>query len=171
MMRVLVADDTEDIRMLLRLTLQKDGRFEIVGEARNGEEAIALAETERPDAIVLDLAMPVMDGLQALPDLRRLLPRCRIVVLSGFNASQMADDALSLGADAYLEKGAAFARLVALLLENTTQQESVRVADDKPSERDSRELAREAIAAVTSATSLDDAFGAFCRIAAKGLTF
>jgi len=171
-MRVLIADDTEDIRMLLRLTLQKDGRFEIVGEARDGREAVELAESEQPDAIVLDLAMPVMDGLQALPDIRRMLPRCRIVVLSGFNASQMADEALALGADAYLEKGAAFARLVSLLLADAgAQGEPDRVADNGQPRVDNTQLAREALAGVTSASTLDAAFGSFCGVAAKGLAF
>ena len=176
MIRVLIADDTEDIRMLLRLTLQKDGRFEIVGEAGDGEQAVAIAEAMRPDAVVLDLAMPIMDGLQALPDIRRLLPRSRIIVLSGFNASQMADEALSLGADAYLEKGSAFGRLVALLVEGVRAPGSAQpttVVDDAQGSRalDHDVLAHEALSAVTSAAHLEPAFAGFCRVAVKGMGY
>jgi signal transduction histidine kinase/ActR/RegA family two-component response regulator len=173
-MRVLIADDTEDIRMLLRLTLQKDGRFEVVGEARDGQEAVEMAETTRPDAIVLDLAMPVMDGLQALPHIRRILPRSRIVVLSGFNASQMADEALSLGADAYLEKGSAFGRLVAMLVEGVespgTLITSV-VRDTRGPAVDRSALVHDALTAVTGASNLADAFNGFCGVAAQGMSY
>jgi signal transduction histidine kinase/DNA-binding NarL/FixJ family response regulator len=172
--RVLIADDTEDIRMLLRLTLQKDGRFDVVGEARDGSEAIEIAEATRPDAIVLDLAMPVMDGLQALPHIRRILPRSRIVVLSGFNASQMADEALSLGADAYLDKGSAFGRLIAMLIEGVESpgREITNVVHDTPlAAVHHAALADEALAAVTAYSTLDEAFTAFCSVARKALEY
>jgi len=64
--RVLVADDVADLRELVTLSLERSGRFEVVAEARNGAEAVALAERHRPDLCLLDMAMPVMDGLEAL---------------------------------------------------------------------------------------------------------
>ena len=173
--RVAIVDDTEDMRMLLRLTLAKDGRFEIVGEASNGVEAIALAERSRPDAVVLDLSMPVMDGLQALPELRRLLPDAKIAVLSGFNASQMAHEALALGADDYVEKGAAFARLIALLLESHRAAdgagETVLPAAPADPALESDRLAQEALTAVTASADLDSAFVAFCHVAHEAFAF
>lgn len=114
-MRVVIADDSSDIRRMLRLSLELDGDFEVVGEAGDGEQAVSLVEKEHPDAIILDLAMPVMDGLQAIVHIRERSPLTRIVVLSGFNASQMATKARSLGADAYLEKGTAFNDVATLL--------------------------------------------------------
>lgn len=113
--RVLLADDTPDIRALLRLVLSRQEDFEVVAEAADGREAVALAQEHRPDLVLLDLAMPVMDGLEAIPGVRAAAPDCRIVVLSGFNADQMADEALAAGADAYLEKGTPPMRLVSEL--------------------------------------------------------
>lgn len=105
-LRVLIADDAPDIRLLLRMYLT-DSRLEVVGEATNGAEAIEMATTEKPDAVILDLAMPVMDGLQAIPLIKEASPNTKIVVLSGFDADRMADRALKLGADTYLQKGVA----------------------------------------------------------------
>lgn len=103
--RVLLADDTPDIRALLRLVLSRQEDFEVVAEAADGSEAVDMARLHRPDVVLLDLAMPVMDGLEAIPGVRAAVPDCKIVVLSGFNADQMEAEALGAGADAYLEKG------------------------------------------------------------------
>ncbi|MFN2526711.1 MAG: response regulator transcription factor [Actinomycetota bacterium] len=103
--RVVLADDTVEIRKLLRLTLEIDGRFLILDEAGDGEAAVSIAASKMPDAIVLDLAMPVKDGLQAIPEIRRRSPGTKILVLSGFDADQMSQEALQRGAHAYIEKG------------------------------------------------------------------
>jgi len=103
--RVLIADDTPDIRLLLGLALKLAGDFEVVGEAENGEEAVHLATQTQPDIVLLDLAMPVKDGLQALPELAAGVPDALIVVLSGFGAETMAGEAIGRGAHAYVQKG------------------------------------------------------------------
>lgn len=113
--RVLLADDTPDIRALLRLVLSRQDDFEVVAEASDGSEAIDMARRHHPDVVLLDLAMPVMDGLEAIPGVRQAVPDCKIVVLSGFNADQMAAEAMSAGADAYIEKGTPPMRLVSEL--------------------------------------------------------
>jgi diguanylate cyclase (GGDEF)-like protein len=115
--RVVIADDTADVRALLRYTLELDGRFEVVGQAADGLEAIAMVTTEKPDAVVLDLAMPVMDGLQAIAGILEASPATKIVVLSGFEAGHMATDALARGAHVYLEKGATFSEMTTVLAE------------------------------------------------------
>lgn len=115
--RIVIADDTPDIRMLLRWSLEADPRFQIVGEAANGAEALSLISAHSVDAILLDLAMPVMDGLQAIPQIKVASPKTRIVVLSGFDEESMAGEALSRGADAYLEKGVAVAQITQTLSE------------------------------------------------------
>lgn len=115
--RVLLADDTPEIRRLLRLNLELDGRFEIVGEAEDGAEAVALATSLRPDAVVLDLAMPVMDGLEAIPIILDSSPASKILVLSGFDHSRMEARAREQGAHGYLEKGAAFGQIADTLAE------------------------------------------------------
>jgi DNA-binding NarL/FixJ family response regulator len=102
--RLVVADDVVYFRTLLRIALDPE-RFEIVAEAGDGREAIAAAGETKPDVILLDLSMPIMDGLQAIPAIRELSPDTKILVLSGFDAHSMSTEALELGADAYLEKG------------------------------------------------------------------
>lgn len=113
--RIVIADDTPDIRLLLRWSIEPDGRFEIVGEAANGAEALSLVSSQQVDAILLDLAMPVMDGLQAIPQIKLVSPSTRIVVLSGFDQDSMAGEALKRGADAYLEKGVAVKEITRVL--------------------------------------------------------
>jgi DNA-binding NarL/FixJ family response regulator len=116
-LRVVLADDTPEYRQLLRMILEQDGRFDVVGEAADGEQAVSVTELERPDAIVLDLAMPVMDGLQAIPLLLSCSPETTIVVLSGFARGQLDREALALGASAYVEKGEAFSKIIDTLLD------------------------------------------------------
>jgi DNA-binding NarL/FixJ family response regulator len=105
MITVLLADDIEEYRVLLRKMLERDGRFSIVGEAPDGAVAVRLARETDPDVVLLDIAMPEMDGLEAIPHLRRLAPRSRVVVLSGFDEEAMSDTSIRLGADAYVVKG------------------------------------------------------------------
>ena len=103
--RVVLADDTRDIRLLLSLALELAGGFEVVGEAADGDEAIAQATVHQPDVLLLDLAMPVLDGLQALPHIRERAPDSLVVVLSGFGADAMGEEAVRLGATTYVQKG------------------------------------------------------------------
>ncbi len=114
---IVVADDAVDLRFLVRRLLERDGRFEVLAEAGDGEQAIALATEHQPDLVLLDLSMPVLDGLQALPDILAACPGTRVVVLSGFDAEHMAQKVRDLGAVGYVEKGAAFATLVDTLLD------------------------------------------------------
>ena len=116
LIRVLLVDDTPEIRRLLRVNLELDGRFEVVGEAGDGAEAISLTGSLRPDVVVLDLAMPVMDGLEAAPAILDSAPAARILVLSGFDHSRMEARARERGAHGYLEKGTAFTRIADVLV-------------------------------------------------------
>jgi DNA-binding NarL/FixJ family response regulator len=113
---VVVADDFEDMRQLVRLTLERSGRFEIVGEAVNGAEAIEVAGKLKPDIVLLDLSMPVLSGLEALPRIRAVAPDSKVVVLSGLDRSRMESDAMAGGAVGYLEKGLRPKQLVDELL-------------------------------------------------------
>ena len=115
--RVLVVDDAANLRELLTLLLEVEDDFEVVGTAADGRQAIDAAQALKPDVVLLDLAMPVMDGLQALPELRGLLPNSRIVIFSGFEHEALAEEALLAGADAYIEKGTSVTQLVTQLRE------------------------------------------------------
>jgi CheY-like chemotaxis protein len=101
---VLIVDDEPDIRVLARFQLAAGGRFEVVGEASEGAEAVTAAERLHPDAIVLDLSMPGMSGEQALPHLRRVAPSADIVVCSALPREDCAASALAAGAGAFLTK-------------------------------------------------------------------
>ena len=101
---VLLVDDDAELRALLEIILEEDGRFDVVGQAADGGEALTIAASTQPDIVVLDLLMPGVDGLQALPQLRQLLPRARIVVVSAFPDPYTLLDAVKLGADGYIDK-------------------------------------------------------------------
>lgn len=103
--RVLIVDDADDIRMLLRLKLAKHGVYDVVGEASDGFDAVEKARALQPDLVLLDMAMPRMDGLQALPLIREAVPNVRVIVLSGFNRATLEQEAMAAGADRYVVKG------------------------------------------------------------------
>ncbi|HET9501878.1 MAG TPA: response regulator [Marmoricola sp.] len=113
--RVLLVDDAEDLRDVLRLKLERHQGYEVVGEAGDGAEGIELARRLQPDLVLLDLAMPRMDGLEALPLIREAAPAAQVVVLSGFNENTMAQRALAAGARDYVVKGGSLKELVATL--------------------------------------------------------
>lgn len=120
--RVVIIDDTEDLRELLRLALGRGG-FDVVAEAGDGQAGIEVVRDARPDVILIDLAMPVMDGIEALPSLRRLCPAAKIVVLSGFGAQQMSARALAAGADGYVQKGAPLNTILQYVRDITSGQD------------------------------------------------
>lgn len=102
---VLIADDQPDIRMLVRAILNRAGGFHVLPtEATNGEEAIALASDHTPHVVVLDIAMPVLDGLEAIEDIRRQSPDSQIVMFSANDDPDLTARALRSGAAAFVSK-------------------------------------------------------------------
>ena len=85
---VLLVDDVADLRLMLRLSLEGSRRFVVVAEAGDGARGIELAGEHQPDRILLDIAIPVQDGLEALPVLREVSPDSPVVLLSGFEERQ-----------------------------------------------------------------------------------
>jgi YesN/AraC family two-component response regulator len=112
--RVLLVDDVYDLRVLFKRAFERDPRFEVVGMAADGYEALEQATATQPDVIVLDIAMPKMDGLKAIPLLHEASPKSKILVLSGFDTARVAAKALELTASAFIEKGASAASVVNL---------------------------------------------------------
>jgi DNA-binding NarL/FixJ family response regulator len=103
--RVLICDDVDAMRMLLGVVVELRQGFRVVGEARDGNEAVREAGRLQPDVILLDVSMPRRSGLDALPEIKGVAPDAEIIVLSGFVASMIAADVLALGATRFLEKG------------------------------------------------------------------
>jgi two-component system, chemotaxis family, chemotaxis protein CheY len=112
--RILIADDVPELRAIFRLLLSSDERFEVVGEAADGYEAIEKARGLKPDLVILDIAMPRLDGLQAIPRIHEAAPGVRILVLSGFETGRISEQAIALCATAFLEKGAPTEEIISL---------------------------------------------------------
>jgi DNA-binding NarL/FixJ family response regulator len=113
---LVVVDDEPSLRRLLVLLLGRDGRFDLVAEASDGEAALAAVERHEPDLLLLDLGLPVLDGLEVLERLAGR-DRPRVVVLTGFADAATLDQARSLGAAACLVKGDGFAEVADTLHE------------------------------------------------------
>ncbi|MFI1103993.1 response regulator [Streptomyces melanogenes] len=111
--RVLIADDQPLVRRGLALILTPDPAFEVVGEAGDGEEAVALAHRLRPDVVVMDIRMPVLDGVAATGRLAAELPGCRVLALSTFDMDEYVVAALRAGACGFLPKDISPEELVA----------------------------------------------------------
>jgi|SRR5687768_11033795 len=115
--RVLVADDLPEIRTLVRTNLEFDGRFDIVGEAANGLEAVDMVHTQKPDVVVLDLAMPEMDGLAAISKIRQSSPATKILVLSAFADDYNSGLVKELGANGFIAKDRPMDEVIEKLIE------------------------------------------------------
>jgi DNA-binding NarL/FixJ family response regulator len=105
MATLLLVDDSDTVREILRLVAAADGRLQVVGEAVNGRDGVEAAERLQPDAIILDVAMPVMDGLEALPLLRQRAPNALVVVYAGGVRGEVEPAVMAAGAASYFEKG------------------------------------------------------------------
>ncbi|MFJ6012989.1 response regulator [Streptomyces sp. NPDC092952] len=113
--RVLIADDQPLVRRGLALILGPDPAFDVVGEAADGAEAVALAHRLRPDIVVMDIRMPVLDGVAATDRLTRELPGCRVLALSTFDLDEHVVAALRAGACGFLPKDTSPEELVAAI--------------------------------------------------------
>jgi DNA-binding NarL/FixJ family response regulator len=109
--RVLITDDHGVVRQGLRMFLSLDPGVEVVGEAANGEEAVAMAQELRPDVVLMDLLMPVMDGISATEAIRRDLPDVEVIALTSVLEDASVTGAVRAGAIGYLLKDTEAAEL------------------------------------------------------------
>jgi CheY-like chemotaxis protein len=119
-LRILVAEDDESFLEAISLLLEQDDRFVVAGRARNGREAVALAEEVAPDAVVVDIEMPVLDGVEATRRLRKAAPGLPIVAVSGHDYEERVLEIRQAGADDYVRKARLadeLPRVLAALLE------------------------------------------------------
>jgi DNA-binding NarL/FixJ family response regulator len=115
-MRIVLADDHELIRDGLRALLENGG-MDIVGEAANGQEAVELSVKFRPQLVILDVSMPVMNGIQAAVQIRQLSADTKIIMLSMHDSDEMKQVAKDSGVDAYVTKSSAAQRLLKTIAE------------------------------------------------------
>ena len=115
--KILLVEDTEDNRFMMRRLLEMDG-YEVV-EARNGQEAVHLAEQEKPQLVLMDLSLPVIDGLAATRLVRRIpgLKETPIIAVSAHDTADFKEDALAAGCNSYITKPIDFAELEKLIAE------------------------------------------------------
>ena len=114
---VMIADDHEIVREGLKEILENSGKFEIVGQAGDGQEAVKVAEETNPDIIVLDILMPVLDGVEACRQISEKLPETRILMLTASNARDAISRSVAAGADGYLQKFSTKDRFLSTVLE------------------------------------------------------
>jgi PAS domain S-box-containing protein len=141
--RVVLVDDSAEVRNLVRTKLRLSGDAVVEGEGADGADAIDLARRLQPDAMLLDVSMPGMDGLTALPLVLECSPRTRVVMFSGFDEEPLALRALELGATAYLTKTSSLNDVVAELVTGFT--DPVDGAAPPPSDETEPESTTEAI--------------------------
>ena len=111
--RILVVDDSPEIRRLIEVLIdRRGGGWQVVGHASDGEEGIELARAEQPDLVLLDISMPAMDGIEALPLVHRAAPDALVVMLTGFPHEAVRDRVTAAGADGLLDKDDLFRGLV-----------------------------------------------------------
>ncbi len=101
---VLLAEDHGAYRKTLKLLVESDGNIEVIGQARNGREAVQLNKSLHPDVIVMDIGMPLMNGLQAAQQIMEVSPKTRILILSAHPEAEYIKQAVICGASGYLIK-------------------------------------------------------------------
>ncbi len=106
MIRLLICDDSDEARRLVRTVLADHPEIEIVGEATNGKEAVELAAEHEPDAVLMDIGMPELDGIEATRQIRGARPETRVIAFTGFEDEESVQSMLQAGATSFVVKGA-----------------------------------------------------------------
>ena len=109
--RVALVEDQRLVRQALSAVLAREPGIEVVGEAANGRDAIALAHAKRPDVMLLDISLPEIDGIEVARILRRQLPEVKIIALSMHNEQHVVQKMLAAGAIGYVDKSSAYEEL------------------------------------------------------------
>ena len=112
---ILIVDDSLVVRHSLRALLQQHTDWTVCGEAENGEQGIQRAQELHPDLIVLDFLMPIMNGLQAARELRRLMPKIPLLMFTSFANPYVEKEALAAGVDSVIDKAGTMDALVSCI--------------------------------------------------------
>lgn len=116
--RVLIVDDMPQVREDLRVLLQLSNEIEVVGEAGDGLEAIKQAEKYHPDVVIMDMEMPIFDGLRATEQIKARRLARRVVILSVHSEKDDIERAMQSGADAFIQKGSSYVSLIEAIHSN-----------------------------------------------------
>jgi DNA-binding NarL/FixJ family response regulator len=116
-LRVLIADDHRLFAEALQAILASDERIEVVGQASDGREAVALARKLGPDVVLMDVSMPVLDGFEATREIRAVSEETRVLMLTGSNSRADVDRSREAGASGYVTKDRIASELVAAIVE------------------------------------------------------
>jgi len=120
--KILLADDNDSFRCLLTSFLGAHDGVEVVGDAVDGLEAVKLAEYLHPDIVLMDLEMPVKDGFEATREIKRRMPKIRVVILSAYSSDVYRRAAREFGADGFIDKNNMKDALLALLVEEQARR-------------------------------------------------
>ena len=115
LIRMLIVDDHEFVRESLTLFAETQDDIEVVGQAKNGDEALRLCADLQPDVVLLDLAIPLIDGLTVLRVIRQMYPSVAVVMLSYSSKAEDIESAMAAGASAYLIKGVELGEMAAAI--------------------------------------------------------
>jgi len=114
-LRIIIADDHEVMREGVRRLIEKEEGWEVCGEATDGRQAVALAEKLQPEVVVLDLAMPELNGLEATRQIKRALPKTEVLIFTGEESEQLIHELFAAGARSYILKNDIGGHLVAAI--------------------------------------------------------
>jgi two-component system, NarL family, response regulator NreC len=114
-LRILIADDHEVVREGMRTLIEHEPGWQVCGTATNGQEAVETAKKVKPEVVVLDMTMPELDGLEALRQIKRVLPNTEVVVFSVHHSEKVIEQLFDAGAKSYIQKSDAGRHLVAAI--------------------------------------------------------
>ena len=120
-MRVLLVDDNPDVRLMIRHQLEQKKSMQVVGEANNGKEAINMVNSLRPHVVIMDVRMPVMDGIEATKVIRKDFPEVSVLAFSAFGDSDTVSAMLEAGACGYVLKDSPDKELILRLQDSVPQ--------------------------------------------------
>lgn len=109
---VVVVDDVADLRYLIGRAFKRDGRLEVLAAVGDGQQGIEAVREHGPAAVLMDISMPVMDGITATRQLKQEFPDLRIMILTGYGDERMEQEARDAGADAFVDKTASLPAVV-----------------------------------------------------------
>jgi len=170
MIRILLADDQSLFREALRMLISSQADLEVVGEAANGAEAVKLADSFRPNVVLMDLQMPVMNGVAATRQIHSTQPDCHVIALTTFDGDEYIFDCLRAGAVGYLLKDAPSEILFAAIRAAARGESFLQPSVTTRVLAEFTRLSDQPVASVTLVEPLSDREHEILRLIAKGST-